>query len=543
MKSNVSERITTALNDLNLPTENMVIQKPKNPDHGDFSCSIAMTLAGKLGQPPRNIADSIVEKLIQNNDDFFESIDIAGPGFINFKINQHSFSEQLLTILDKKDSYGKSDIGEGKKANVEFVSANPTGPLTVGHGRGAMLGDAVSNILEWNGYDVYREYYFNNAGRQMRVLGESVYQRYMQLTGENVDFTDEYYQGEYIKNIAQIIFDEFGNSLQSDQNPSYFKDKAEQHIFGDIKGTLKKLGLEFDQFYNEQELYNSGRIQEVIDLLSEKGLVYQQDGATWYKGSQVGRDADKVLVKKTGEPTYRLPDMAYHKTKFDRGFDLSVDIFGADHIDTYPDVLSVVEQLGYDPDQVRVLIHQFVTILKDGEQVKMSTRKANFVTLDELINEVGADVVRYFFIMRGMSTHLNFDLDLAKDQSDNNPVFYLQYAHARLCNILKRAEKLGHIVNRNADLSLLNQTEETQLIGILLQFPDVVLKCHKTLEPQNMVNHLQDIAAAFHKYYAHHRVISEDIPLTHARLLLIQAIQIGLKNGLIVLGISAPEKM
>ena len=543
MKSKVSTRIKSALTDLNFPVDQIEIQKPKNPDHGDFSCNIAMILAGTLKKPPRSIAEDVIQKLQTNDDGFFNSIDVAGPGFLNFKINKQSFTKQLLTILDQKNQFGKSDIGKGKRVNVEFVSANPTGPLTVGHGRGAMLGDTVSNILEWNGYDVHREYYFNNAGRQMRMLGESVYHRYLQLTGEEVEFSEDYYQGEYILDIAQIIFNEFGDALQSDQNPNFFKDKAEQHIFKDIKSTLKKLGLEFNHFYNEQDLYNSGKIQEILDLLTKKGMVFQEDGATWYEGTKVGRDANKVLVKKSGEPTYRLPDMAYHKTKFDRGFDLSVDIFGADHIDTYPDVLSVVEQLGYNPDKVRVLIHQFVTILKNGEQVKMSTRKANFVTLDELIDEVGADVVRYFFIMRGMTTHLNFDLDLAKDQSDNNPVFYLQYAHARLCNILKRAERLGHSVNPNSDLTLLTQAEETQLIGILLQFPDVILKCHHSLEPQNMVNYLQDLASAFHKYYAHHKVITDDIPLTHARLVLIQALKIGLKNGLEVIGISAPDKM
>lgn len=544
MKNKVYKRIKSALSDLNLPSENIIIQKPKNLEHGDFSTNVAMVISGSEKSSPKRIAENILSKLNDSNDGFFKSIKIAGPGFLNFKINQQSFSQQLLTIIEKKEDYGKSKIGLGKRANIEFVSANPTGPLTVGHGRGAMIGDTVSNILEWNGYEVHREYYFNNAGRQMRILGESVFIRYLQLSNENIDFPDDYYQGEYIRDIAKDIINNNEKLYNlKNQNQNYFRDKAEKYIFKVIKITLKKLGLEFDKFYNEQELYNKGKIQEILDLLNEKKLIYEKEGATWFKGTIVGRDKDKVLVKKTGEPTYRLPDMAYHKTKFDRGFDLSIDVFGADHIDTYPDVLSVLKQLGYDSDKVKVLIHQFVTILKDGEQVKMSTRKANFISLEDLIDEVGADVVRYFFIMRGMTTHLNFDLDIARDQSDNNPVFYLQYAYARVCNILKRAKKMGFLIDNNLDLSLLSQNEEIKLIGILQQFPEVIIKCHDSLEPQNMVNYLQKLAAAFHKYYAHHKVITDETSLTAARLILIQALQIGLKNGLSVIGISAPEKM
>lgn len=544
MKDKVIYALKKALEELNFPSDKVIIQNTKNPEHGDFASNIAMILAGKLKQPPQQIADSIIEKLLElNADNLFIGIEKAGPGFINFKLNKNLFHNQLLDILETDFDFGKSEIGNGKTANVEFVSANPTGPLTVGHGRGAMIGDTVSNILEWNGYKVQREYYFNNAGRQMRVLGESVYQRYLEACGQKVEFNEDFYQGEYIKDIANEIKNEFDESLMSDQNPNYFKDKAEEFIFEDIKKSLKKLGLEFDHFYNEQELYNSGKIQQILDNLEQKGLLYHKDNATWFKGTEIGRDVDKVLVKNTGEPTYRLPDMAYHKTKLDRGFDLCIDVFGADHIDTYPDVLAVIDNLGYDSEKVKVLIHQFVTIMKDGEQVKMSTRKANFVTLDELIDEVGADVVRYFFIMRGMSTHLNFDLDLAKDQSDNNPVFYLQYAHARMVNIISRAEEFGNLINVNADLSLLIEDEEQQLINQLLQFPELVKKSCISLEPQSIVIFLQELAGKFHKYYAHHKVITEDKNLTDARLILIKALQIGLRNGLTIIGISSPNRM
>lgn len=544
MRNKVLEKLQGTLVKLNFPTDTVIIQNSKNPDHGDFSSNIAMILAGKLKQPPQKIADEIIQNLIElNSDNFFSIVEKAGPGFINFKLNKNLFHDKLFNVLKTDTEFGKSSIGDGKTANVEFVSANPTGPLTVGHGRGAMLGDTVANILEWNGYKVQREYYFNNAGRQMRVLGQSVYSRYLQTCGQDLKFDDEFYQGEYIKEIAELIFNEYGDSLMSNQNPDYFKDKAEKFIFEDIKFSLKKLGLEFDHFYNEQELYNSGKIQYILDELDSKGLIYQKDDATWFKGTQIGRDIDKVLVKKTGEPTYRLPDMAYHKTKFEREFDLCIDVFGADHIDTYPDVLAVIDQLGYDSNKVKVLIHQFVTIMKNGEQVKMSTRKANFVTLDELINEVGADVVRYFFIMRGMSTHLNFDLDIAKDQSDNNPVFYLQYAHARMCNIINRAKGFGHIINLKADLGLLIEDEEQQLINQLLKLPELVEKCSTQLEPQLIVNYLHEFASKFHKYYAHFKVITDDKKLTEARLILIKAIQIAMRNGLTLIGISAPEKM
>jgi arginyl-tRNA synthetase len=544
MKDKVLNALTNALNSLKYPTDKIIIQNSKNPEHGDFASNIAMILAGKLKQSPNQIADKIIKRLLElNTDNLFLNIDIAGPGFINFKLNKNLFHDQILNVIQQDSTFGKSNIGKNKKVNVEFVSANPTGPLTVGHGRGAMIGDTVSNILEWNGYDVQREYYFNNAGRQMRVLGKSVYNRYLQTCGQKIEFNDDYYQGDYIKDIAKLIKNEFSDSLMSDQNPNYFKDKAEEVIFTDIKKTLKKLGLEFNNFYNEQELYNSGKIQEILDELEKKELIYYKDNATWFKGTEIGRDVDKVLVKNTGEPTYRLPDMAYHKTKLDRGFDLCIDVFGADHIDTYPDVLAVIDQIGYDSNKIKVLIHQFVTIMQNGEQVKMSTRKANFVTLDELIDEVGADVVRYFFIMRGMSTHLNFDLDLAKDHSDNNPVFYLQYAHARMVNIISRAESFGHLLNLKADLSLLIEEEEQQLINQLLQFPDLVIKSSSVLEPQIIVNYLQELAGKFHKYYAHHKVITENKNLTDSRLVLIKALQIGLRNGLSIVGLSAPERM
>ena len=543
MKEQLISNISQCLVNLEYPPTEVAIQRPKSLEHGDFASNIALILAKPLGKNPREIAESIKSELQNSFNDDFESIDIAGPGFINFRLKKSVLSDLLLHIISDSTNYGKSHIGDNKRALVEFVSANPTGPLTVGHGRGAMLGDTVSNILEWNGYDVQREYYFNNAGRQMRVLGQSVHARYLELLGEKSELPDGGYEGRYIYDIAQKVIDEHKNSLKENSEETIFKNAAESHIFGDIKSTLSRLGLEFDTFFNENTLYKNGELVNVVDALREKELVYDKEGATWFAGTKVGREADRVLIKSTGEPTYRLPDIAYHKDKFSRNYDLMVDVFGADHMDAYPDVMVAIQNLGFDSEKVRVLIHQFVTIIRDGKPVKMSTRKANFVTLDELIDEVGADVVRYFFIMRGMNSHLNFDLDLAKDQSDENPVFYLQYAHARVCNIIKRGEAFDHPLNPQCDLSLLDKEIEHQLIQKLSEFPEIIERAHSSLEPQTVANYLNELAILFHRYYAHEKVITDDKDLTAARLILVEATRIVFLNGLTIMGISAPERM
>jgi|TARA_B110000438_G_scaffold209536_1_gene201434 arginyl-tRNA synthetase len=543
VKEKLISNISQCLANLEYPSIEVGIQRPKSPEHGDFASNIALILAKPLGKNPREIAEAIKSELQNSFNDNFESIDIAGPGFINFKLKKSVLSDLLLNILSQDSNYGKSSIGNNKRALVEFVSANPTGPLTVGHGRGAMLGDTVSNILEWNGYDVQREYYFNNAGRQMRVLGQSVHARYLELLGEKAELPEGGYEGKYIYDIAQKVIDEHNNSLVENSEDPIFKNAAEFHIFEDIKSTLSRLGLVFDTFFNENTLYENGEITNVVETLREKKLAYDKEGATWFAGTTVGREVDRVLIKSTGEPTYRLPDIAYHKDKFSRGYDLMVDVFGADHMDAYPDVMAAIDNLGFDSEKVKVLIHQFVTIMRDGNPVKMSTRKANFVTLDELINEVGADVVRYFFIMRGMNSHLNFDLDLAKDQSDENPVFYLQYAHARVCNIIKRGEAFDHPLNPQCDLSLLDKEIEHQLIQKLSELPEIIERAHSSLEPQTVANYLNELAILFHRYYAQEKVVTDDKALTAARLILVEATRIVFLNGLTIMGISAPERM
>ena len=543
MKEQLIANLKQCLINLDFPLIEINIQRPKNIEHGDFASNIALILAKPLKQKPLEIAESIkleLEKQFKGN---FESIDIAGPGFINFKLNKSTLTNIIIDIINENEKYGKNNSGSNKRALIEFVSANPTGPLTVGHGRGAMLGDTVSNILEWNGYNVEREYYFNNAGRQMQVLGESVFARYKEILGKNGDFPEGGYEGKYIYEIAENVIEKHKNTLLESSDLTIFKQHAEFDIFEDIKRTLSKLGLKFDSFFNENTLYENNAIKKVVNELKAKGLVYEKDGATWFAASKAGRETDRVIIKSTGEPTYRLPDIAYHCEKFSRGYNLIVDVFGADHMDAYPDVMAAVQSLGHDSKKMKVLIHQFVTIMRDNKPVKMSTRKANFVTLDELIDEVGKDVVRFFFIMRGMNSHLNFDLDLAKKHSDENPVFYLQYAHARVCNIIKRAKAFGHNIDSKSDLSLLSKEIEYQLIQKLSEFPEIIERANKSLEPQTIANFIHDLAMVFHRYYAQEKVVTEEGKLTSARLALIEATRIVLLNGLTVLGISAPERM
>ncbi|MCH7974736.1 MAG: arginine--tRNA ligase [Bacteroidetes bacterium] len=517
------------------------LEVSKNPDHGDLSCNVAMILSKKLKKKPREIAAEIISSLDYDNN-IISDIKIAGPGFINFYFTNQFTVKVIEDILDKGDSYGKSNLYSGKKANVEYVSANPTGPLTVGHGRNAVVGDTIANILEWMGYAVDREYYFNNAGRQMRVLGDSVKLRYLELLGEKIEFPEDYYQGEYIKDIAQKVKNKYGNSLKEEEPEGIFKQTAEKEIFKEIKTTLTNLNIHHNIFYNEKALYDEGKIDALLNSLKEKNLSYEKDNAIWLKLTELGCEQDKVIVKATGEPTYRLPDIAYHLTKFERGYDLMVDLFGSDHNATYPDVLAGIKAEGKDPEKVKVVIHQFVTIMDKGEIVKMSTRKANYITLDELTNEVGSDVVRYFFNMRNVSTHMNFDLALAKTQSDENPVFYLQYAHARICSILRMIEN-ENIKSSTEHLELLVKDEELQLIKKLRQFGEEIELSAKLFEMNRICNYLEELASLFHKFYTFCRIIGTEKDLAEARISLAVATKTVIKNGLQILGVNAPEKM
>lgn len=537
--SQLTEALIKSLSSLEYPEKNIQLSPPNNSEFGDLSTNVALTLSKDLKQNPMNIGKAIVDNL-SLPEDLIDEVTISQPGFINFKISNKYYYNILNEIIDN-NKYGRGKSGENKTANVEFVSANPTGPLTIGHGRNAVLGDCIANILEWNGFNVTREYYYNDAGRQMRILGQSVEARYFELLDKEFKFPDDGYEGDYIIEIAKSIIESHGKELIKDD--SIFQSEAEKSIFEEIKETLKKIGISFDQFTNEKTFYDNGDIDQLLDDLKNKNLIYEKDDATWFKTTQLGKEQDRVYIKSTGEPTYRLPDTAYHRDKVNREYDLIVDVFGADHLDTYPDVLLALNALGLNTDHIRVLLYQFVTLLRGGEKVKMSTRKATFVTLNELIKEVGSDVVRYFFIMRGVNSHLNFDLDLAKDQSDKNPVYYLQYAHARICNIIKHGDSIGILKNSECNPSLLNHPSEIALLKQLEKFPETIYNSHLSLEPHNIANFLHEIANRFHKYYADCRIISEDEELTNARLTLSTATKTVIGNGLKLLGITAPEKM
>ncbi|MCS3696081.1 arginine--tRNA ligase [Salinibacter ruber] len=552
-------RVLDALGDVPDDFE-IELEAPDRPEHGDLATNTALRLASVLGDNPRSIAETLAERLRGRVDPArIKSVEVAGPGFVNFRFAQDYLFDGLADLLAQGDTFGQTDAGAGERTLVEYVSANPTGPLNVGHGRNAVLGDTIANLLAWTGYDVTREYYYNDAGRQMRVLAQSVRARYEALAGNvptttlTLDddttvevpetFPEDGYLGQYIVEIAQNLYDEHGDALCATDDLAPFRAAAETAIFGDIEATLRALNIDMDGYANEQALHDEGRVDAVLDGLADAGYTYEEDGALWFKTTEFGTEDDTVLVKQTGEPTYRTPDIAYHAAKFERGFDLMVDVFGADHHAAYPDVLSALDVLGYDTDRVDVILYQFVTLVRGDEPVKMSTRRANYVTLDDLIEQVGADVTRFFFLMRSPDTHLNFDLELAEEESEKNPVFYLQYAHARICSVLDKAEEVDFSHDEDADLTLLTHEDEIALIKELLRFPQELQNAADARAPHFVPNYLRDVATAFSQFYDNCRIIGEEQELASARMRLALAAKTVLKNGLTVLGISAPRQM
>lgn len=544
MKPYLRKIISESLNQFNLSqkeTPEIQLEKPNDPTHGDASSNIAMQLAGTLRDNPRNIARKIVDGLKYDSKKV-AAVEIAGPGFINFRYADNYLYDELATVLAHRSSFGQTDSLQGQKILLEFVSANPTGPLTVGHGRNAVLGDTIARLLEWTGAEVDREYYFNNAGRQMRVLGQSVRARYLEELGKDAAFPEGGYEGEYIKDIAHALVEEHDKNLADTDDITPFKEKAESLIFDDIRQTLERMNIEMDSYFNEHELYEDGSIDETVKTLRKKGLAYDKEGATWFKTTEFGKEQDTVLIKSSGEPTYRLPDIAYHAKKLDRCYDQCIDIFGADHIATYPDVLSGIKVLGYDPEKVDVVVYQFVTIVKEGKPFKMSTRKANFITLDELMDEVGADVTRFFFLMRSPNTHLEFDIAQAKEAGEKNPVFYLQYAHARIHSILRKVEEEYDFTD-DPLLDLLTHESEIQLIKTMIRFPEMIQSAAESREPHRLINFLNDLASDFTGFYHDCRILGEEKQLVQARATLARAVAQVLANGLGILGINAPEQM
>ncbi len=525
----------------------VAVEAPKDPSHGDIASNVALTLARAEGKPPRAIADIIKAHIDLPAE--IEEVTVAGPGFINFRMAPEYWRAELRRAATMGQAFVRPQIGAGRTVQVEFLSANPTGPLTVGHGRNAVLGDTLARLHEVTGHQVTREYYFNNGGRQMKLLGESVRVRYLQEFGRDAALPEDGYQGEYIREIAHTLVEKHGNRLADGNDLEIFRAAAENAIFADIRHTCERLKVRFDVYTNELDLIRDGRVEAVIEGLRTRGLAEEREGAVWFMATKLGLPKDQVLVRSgpNREPTYRTPDIAYHIDKLKRGFDLVIDVFGADHIAEHEGVIAAVKALGHNITPIHAIIYQFVTLTRGGEKVKMSTRKATYVTLDELIDEVGVDVVRFFFLFRKHDSHLDFDLDLAKRQAPENPVFYVQYAHARLASVFRQGESAGLVLPADTsaiDLTLLSD-EELALAKRAIGLPEVVGDATTALEPHRIPFYLVDLAAEFHRYYnkPSNRIIGEDRELSLARLFLAGVLKDVIAGCLELLGVSAPERM
>ncbi len=544
----VTKIFNQALKDIGVLDEyDLSFETPKNPEHGDLTTNIAMRLAKSLRKKPIEIANQLVQ-LIKGQSDLIEDINIAGPGFINIKFSSKVYANALKELYQKGNNICKLDFGNNLKVNVEYVSVNPTGLLHLGHSRNACLGDTIANLYHWTGHNVTREYYFNNAGNQMNNLAKSIYARYMQiLKGVDFPFPEDGYKGDYIKEIAQEFIDKNGDKFteESQENLFKFRKAGEEWSFKKIKATLARMNINQEVFFNEDSLYIDGKIEKLINTFKDKGLSYEKDGAIWLKFSEMGLNDDRVIVKSTGEPTYRLPDIAYHIDKFERGYELCIDIFGADHIATIPDVKAAVKFMGYDADKIHPIIHQFVTLTENGEQVKMSKRTGKSYTLDDLIDELGADVVRFFLLMRSYNSHLEFDLGLAREQSEKNPVFYLQYANARISSLIDNAIDAGATIPKESDINfeVLIHPNELSLINEAMNSERIIKSATQKCEPQILADYLRILAREFHIFYHNCRIIGVEPELQTARLALAITIKNIIKNGLTILGISAPERM
>lgn len=524
----------------------ILLEVPKEKQHGDYSTNIAMQLARVAKKAPKQIAEAIIKE-IDTEDSLIRKIDVAGPGFINFFVDNAYLTELVPVILEAGDSYGESDFGKGQKIQLEFVSANPTGDLHLGHARGAAIGDSLANILSTAGFDVSREYYINDAGNQINNLVLSAEARYFEACGIDKPFPEDGYHGVDIKELGNKLFEKYGDKYieaEEQERRDVFRTEALAFETAKLRTDLEAFRVGFDNWFSESSLYAENKILPTLEVLRKNGYVYEQDGATWLRTTDFGDDKDRVLIKTDGSYTYFLPDIAYHLNKLERGFDILIDIWGADHHGYIPRMRGAIEALGYAPTQLEVEIIQLVHLYENGEQVKMSKRTGKSVTMRDLVEEVGLDAVRYFFAMRSSDTHMNFDLGLAKATSNENPVYYVQYAHARISSILRSGEEQGIAVSDGLDVSLLQTETEIDLLKVLGEFSDVVAEAAAKRAPHRIVRYLNDLASAFHRFYNTNKVLNPDeAGISKARLALIKAAQVTLRNGLKLLGVSAPEKM
>ena len=583
MKQTLTEILLQALarakekGELRLETQPAItLDTPREKSHGDLATTLAMTLAKPESKPPRKIAEIIIRN-IEDRDCVIQKTEIAGPGFINFFFKQDRWKQTLFDIDTEGARYGLMDIGKGERVLVEFVSANPTGPLHVGHGRGAAIGDALANLLTAVGYGVQREFYINDAGRQMKLLKDSVKARYLESHGQVVAFPEDGYHGDYIKEIAESLdssipatystkaslsfnkgirarisedTDEEGAAGASASFSIPFDDEdiaifSKDQMLADIKNDLEAFGVRFDVWFSEKSLLADGSVQKSIEELKERGFAYERDGALWLRSTAFGDDKDRVVIKQDGEYTYLATDIAYHRNKLARGFTQLVNIWGADHHGYIPRVQSVIQAFGHPKDSLHVLLVQLVAILRHGQPVPMSKRAGDFVTLRDVVQEVGSDAARYIFLTRRSDSHLDFDLDVAKEQSRENPVYYVQYAHARLASLFREAELRGFAIpaRERVDPSLLDLEEEHNIIKALAKYPEVVEEAALAYEPHRLTFYLQDLAGLLHNYYFKHRVITDDAPRTSSKLYLLKQVKTVILSALKILGVNAPERM
>ena len=522
------------------------IEVPKEESMGDLSTPVAMALARTLKRPPRDIAEDIAGGV--SGEGIFERVEVAGPGFINFTFKKDFLHSELKHLLKEGTTFLRRDLGHGRKIQIEFVSANPTGPLHLGHGRGAAVGGALSNLLEAAGYQIQREYYVNDAGLQVRLLGESVFARYRELLGLPHEFPEEGYRGDYVADIARAIMDSAGDKYKDstfEGAQDFFVDFSLRMMLDEIKEDLASFGITFDTWQSERELYESGGVKQAIESLDAKGLIYESGGAIWFRAMEFGEDKDRVILKSDGHHTYFASDIAYHAKKIEGGFEELINIWGADHHGYIPRLEGVIEALGYERDKLKVLLVQMVSLLRGGEPVQMSKRAGEFVTLREVIEEVGADTTKFIFLTRRPDSHLTFDLEAAKAASAENPVYYVQYANARINSIFAHATEQGVSTEslEGADLGTLEEKEEIRLIKKLLAYPMAFEAAVKGREPHRITFYLQELAGMFHPYYNTHRVVTDEPGLTAARLALCRAVRLVVKEGLRILGLSAPDRM
>jgi len=552
MRSHLRELLTRAiaktakggeLNSSELPP--LLLEPPKQREFGDLATNVAMIWAKSAKRPPRAIAEAIL-KNIDDPDGVLARAEIAGPGFLNFTFSSKFYVQQLRELAAGKGS--AIDLGHGRKVQVEFASVNPTGPLHVGHGRVAVIGDVLARLHEATGFTVEREYYVNDAGSQMENLGLSLYLRYRELFGEPSEFPENGYPGDYVKDLALAVKQQYGNQyLNGDRDTAikFFTKYGGDALLGTIRSQLQDFGIAFDFFFSEKAMRERGEVERAMAELRSKGLLYTQDGAEWYCSTRFGDDKDRTVIKSDGELTYFASDIAYHRSKCERRFDKLINVWGADHHGYVARLKAAMQGLGYDPNVLKVVLVQMVQLTRGGEPVRMGKRTGEFVSLEEVLEEVGRDAARFFFLMRKSDSHLDFDLNLAKQQSSENPVFYVQYAHARVSSIFEQAAKSGVDLGDRAAVPVarLELAEEMELIRKMIQFNDVLEESVRDLEPHRLVFYLLDLAGEFHRYYNRQRVISDDLGLSRARLLLIENVQKTLRRGLEILGVEAPIRM